>query len=176
MRLKKSWPLDEWGDPVEVDGAWLPSRFTVVMEHDDPPTTVRLRICLIDGQWHATELCFLNPDDVPLQIHRVTEDVVRRLPKLVTREVSQIETMPLDVDGRPLTAESRTDFMQAVERRQRRRLIDSDLLRSVATVYTAAPNRPAKAVEEHFVVSAATASRWVKLARERGFLKPRGES
>src|SRR4051794_4994583 len=173
MRLKKSWPLAELGKPIDIDGAWLPRRFTVVMEHDDPPTTVRLRICLIDGRFQATELSFANPEDVPLEPHRLVDDVLRRLPKLVEREVLQLETMPLELDGHPMAAENVVEFTQGVGNRQRRREIDDDHLARVAEVYNSNAKAPTKAVQDYFVVSPATASRWVKRARDHKLLRPR---
>ena len=57
----------------------------------------------------------------------------------------------------------------------RRRWITDELLAEVADVYRANPDAPTKAVREHFQISPANASRYVKQARERGLLEPRSK-
>lgn len=177
MKRKTSWPLELMSEETtEVDGAQMPNHWTVVIEHDDPPTTVRLRIGMINGRWQVTGLEFSNPDDLPLNMGRLTDEVIRQLRKIVEYEVLHLQLAPIAHNGQRMTAEDQTGFAAALARRQRRRDIDDELLMRVAEVYSGEPKTPARAVEDYFVVSPATASRWIKLARERGFLKPRGEA
>lgn len=54
---------------------------------------------------------------------------------------------------------------------RRQRSVTDDLLREVAAVYQADTiGAPTLAVEDHFETSNRTATRWVKLARQRGFI------
>lgn len=173
---RRAWAWPEVGTPVEVDGAAVPGRFTVVIKYDDDsPTTVRVRIAMVNGRFEATALSFDNPEDVPLRLDFLS-DVVSRLPRIVTSEVLAWQDVPLRLNGLGLAPTDRAEFERAVTQRQRRRFITDELLEQVAEVYTSAPTKPAQAVAEHWVTSAATASRWIKLARERGFLKPRGDA
>jgi hypothetical protein len=66
----------------------------------------------------------------------------------------------------------RSDLERVVRRSRRRNTISDDFLREVARVYRAnADSAPVDEVKETFgPVGHSTAARWVKLARDRGFL------
>ena len=71
-------------------------------------------------------------------------------------------------------SEGYREDMERIVKRSTRRRLDDDFLRDVARVYRANANlAPTAAVRETFgPIEYPTASRWVKLARERGFLPP----
>lgn len=59
---------------------------------------------------------------------------------------------------------------KAILERQNRRHIDDELLTEVADVYKNGGRRPTVSVSEHFRVSPAQASRYVRAARQAGFI------
>ncbi len=87
----------------------------------------------------------------------------------------------------PVEATSDADTLVDADRRAagrgRRRTVTADHLAEVARVYEAELGRareggqagPTAAVARHWTVARPTASRWVRLARERGFLAPYGK-
>lgn len=171
MKIKQlRHPFEDIGEDVEVDGAVLPQSFPFEIELEE--TTVRLQIGLVRGQWQCTELRFVNPTDAPLD-PAVVETVVSNLPNIVRNSVNWVEQIPWRTSsGRP-SAANHAEFKAALDHRQRRRVIDDEHLKRVAEVYESSPDKPLKAVALYFPTSEATASRWIKLARERGFLKPK---
>ena len=68
----------------------------------------------------------------------------------------------------------RADVERVVRRSRRRNTVTDDFLRDVARVYRAnADSAPVEAVRETYgPVGYSTAARYVKLARDRGFLPP----
>jgi hypothetical protein len=56
--------------------------------------------------------------------------------------------------------------------RHRRRVIDDAHLRYVAQIYKNAPKAPTEAVAEQLHTAKRNATRWVAMARERGFIPP----
>lgn len=159
---------------VEVDGAVLPRRFTAVIEDDG--MNVRIGVALIAERWEVTELAF-DSAEAPFLDQALAGSFMSNLENWKKLLVLRLQMAPMrDGSGRPVSAPDQMEFKRALDIRQRRRLIDDELLASVAEVYSSAPSKQAKAVEKHFVTSPATASRWIKLARERGFLKARGEA
>jgi len=71
----------------------------------------------------------------------------------------------------PTSPEEAGEIERDAGTRMRRRTINEELLRDVARVYRAnVDNRPREAVTETFTVAPATAARYIKLAREQGFL------
>jgi hypothetical protein len=59
---------------------------------------------------------------------------------------------------------------QSAVRLKRQRSVDEPLLRRVAQIYEAAPEKPTKAVAVELLTSHRSAARYVNLARKRGFL------
>lgn len=79
-------------------------------------------------------------------------------------------------DPRARLVEDYADHFAAWEQEGRRRMDDEGLFRQVAAVYLdaftdpAKQRAPTKAVQEHFSVSHSTATKWVRRARQMGFL------
>jgi hypothetical protein len=75
-------------------------------------------------------------------------------------------------DAQKASQEHRGDFL----RKQRRRTLDDAHIKRVAEVHRAAAEAgtgsPVRAIQQEFYVSDATAERWVREARKRGFLPP----
>ena len=70
-------------------------------------------------------------------------------------------------------ATTRTTPRGAPSALSRQRKVTDELLREVAEVYQSDTlGAPTLAVEDHFDKPNRTATRWVKLARHRGFLPP----
>ena len=127
------------------------------------------------------------------ETHEITPDVLtwcsKHLEETIERAVDalpwNLQQTALDARGRVhpqsrrlweeqgVSVADQRDWQRSVHRRQRRRWITRELLAEVTEVYQGDPRQPTKAVQEHFQVSPATASRWVKTAREEGFLAPR---
>ncbi len=108
----------------------------------------------------------------------LTGTELRRLPlrDLVNAAVGQVAVVPKEVaagtyEGSPATVDEAFEISRQADRAKRRRTMTDEHLEAVAQVYRATGgDRPRDAVMEAFQVSPAMASRYIKLARERGFL------
>ncbi len=66
--------------------------------------------------------------------------------------------------------------LSAVKASRRQRIVNDELLQEVAEVYQAdETGAPTRAVAAHFPTSHRNATRYVAMARNRGFLPPYGE-
>jgi hypothetical protein len=139
-----------------VDGVPVPSIMTATAVSEDPPLEVRLRIEPRDGRMVATSMkCSTGAGE------HLSSELLRQIPvaQIVTLGVlDAIGTLTLaGADFRAMRAAGPTD----------------DTLNTVAAVYRLAyltSGRPTAYVRESFGVSKSTASRWVQLARSKGFL------
>lgn len=156
-----------------LNDARIPSPFTARFEFPDD---------------HAAELDIAIQDGSPvcdaIRIERnpkkpsLSGNELRRMPlrDWVNFAVGHVALMPRE--GEPgvatltsATAEEVRAITRAADRAPRRRKITDDHLREVARFYrNNVDDNPRDAVMETFGVKAAMASRYIKLARERGFL------
>ena len=157
MRFSVKGRFDTNAAKVEVvDGVPIPSTMTATAVSEDPPLEVGVTIEPRDGRMVATSMkCSTGPGE------HVTSEVLRQIPvaQIVTLAVlDALGTLTLmGTDFRALRATGPTD----------------DTLKTVASVYRLAyltSARPTAYVRETFEVSKSTASRWVQLARSKGFL------
>jgi hypothetical protein len=139
---------------------------------------------------HAVELDIEIQDGTPvvnaIRIERnrkkpsLSGTELRRLPlrDWVNYAVARAAHMPREgVEGvatfAPASNEESSVIAIAADRTPRRRKITDEHLKDVARVYRAAvDDNPRDAVMDSFGVKAAMASRYIKFARERGFLGP----
>ena len=163
-------PLRRLGDVL------LPSPFTARFEFPDD---------------HAVELDVVVKDDAPvcdgIRIQRhperpsLTGGELRRLPvrDWVNFAVGHVALTRRETETEGQTAwgpaaeDESVSIARAVDKRPRRRTITDELLADVARVYRSSIDaQPREAVSDTFGVSPSMASRYIKLAREKGFLKP----
>ncbi len=154
----------------------LPSAFTARYTPDSGPA-VELAVTIEGGSPVCQEIRVLRDPGGP----SLTGTEIRRVPIVDVIEhacrqvaVRFVEQFPDGSTAWEPTFDDeparRTVARDVTTARQRRHVTD-DLLRDVARVYRAnRDSSPTASVQETFTVSRATATRWIKLARERGFL------
>jgi hypothetical protein len=159
----------------------LPSRFEVeVLPHaeDALPYALDLVVVVEDGAPRCEELRASRLEGGP----PVTAEGLRRVPVAsIVRDAAARAALRVERQrrGAKLTpiGENDEDFYRALRKtkaRGRTRLTD-DELEEVATIYRAAHARgeaPTETVREVLRTSRASASRWIREARDRGFLGP----
>ena len=175
MKFSVSWQLT--GKALKQMGeARYPTRFTARFEYPENHT-IELGLDIED----EAPVC----DVIRLQRHperpSLNGSELRRLPlrDMITFAVAQAahtrrasSSEGTSVWG-PATEHQMAAIGPDISRRARRNSVTDDLLRDVARVYQAnVEHQPREAVRETFTVSAASASRYIKLARQRGFLGP----
>lgn len=111
----------------------------------------------------------------PRAIQEIVEVDGELRARLVPLHGSAAEFRALDPDRYtkyPVMQVQPDDFARRMRTRQRRRWITSETLQEIADVYLSAkdPRRPTVAVKDHFQVSAAQASRYVRQARDAGLI------
>jgi hypothetical protein len=146
------------------------SRYAVAVNDVDCPVLVELEVSMIDGQPECVELrC------QPRAGRTVTSEMLRKVPlRRFLRESANAFSIRVAVqDGVEVVSTSGADdeplLTRAAQQRQRRQITDA-FLREVAAVHSAAETKPTVAVMRHFHAARATASRWVREARDRDFL------
>jgi hypothetical protein len=153
------------------NGVMLPEQFTArFIVRDDH--TVEMDIATEQGVPVCNSVRVLRHPNRP----SLTGHELRRFPlgDWVTFACSMVG---VGNQGSPTTSaewtseQYRADVERVVRRSRRRNTITDEFLRDVARVYKAnASSAPVEAVEEAFIVAYSTAARYVKLARDRGFL------
>jgi hypothetical protein len=151
----------------------LPPRFTARWEHPEDHT-VELDITVVNGRPSCEAVRVIRNPGKP----QLSGAELRRLPveNWVTFACAQAFVRQNE-DGSwsaPQTEEAELAGIADVERAVKRRWVNDDLLRQVAQVYEANGER-ADAVREAFNVSTSQAFRYIKTAREKGFIPQRGE-
>jgi len=157
----------------------LPAQFTATFE-DAGDHTIELEVAVqevkLDGTTQAKPVCekvtvIRNPARPPL-----TGTELRALPisKLLEFACTQVAMTPVgasawSLDG-PTSEEAAEAAYADVTRSHRRRRVTDELLGNVATVYLEGAGHGAERVAEAFHVSISQAHRYVKQAREKGFL------
>lgn len=164
-------------EELNADGGWqLPRRYGLDYEsresdprpgwsvevevRDGAPEVRRVVVsATVDGrEVRSTDLRDLHLEDL---VEDTTAQVVGRA------SIDDAGRRLVETDFRSWRQSSRA---VRLARRTRRPRITEDLLREVAAVYRAAPDRPTQAVADRFERSHSTATLYVKLARDRGFL------
>lgn len=155
-------------------GVMLPERFTARFTVADDHT-VEMDIATNDG----APVC----DAIRVQRHparpSLTGHELRRLP-LADWVAFACSMVGVGNQGEVRTTSAewqseayRADLEGVVRRSRRRNTVTDDFLRDVARVYRAnADAAPIEAIREAWPSAHSTAARWVKLARDRGFLPP----
>lgn len=177
MRFSAHWQIGG-KDPTPLEklgGALLPSPFTARFEFPDDHT-VEMDVA-IEGGAPVVQVIRIerNPSRPPLW-----GSELRRLPLKEWVAFAVGQTALTERPSKPgvaawstTTDEEAAAISDDARRRTRRRGITDELLRDVATTYRAnVDDRPRDAVAERYTVALATAARYIKLARERGFLGP----
>lgn len=173
----------------------LPGRFTAIVTPQEADLPIcHLVIAVEDGRPVCIDLGLeRRPNGPPLNggmLRRITlgdfvERAVERAgharapgPVTFNFDGEQI-LMPSEATGdghvaMPISGLTHTKLHQAAKRKPRGELTDETLQQVAETYRTALATRkaPTKAVMKRWFVSRSTASRWVKRAREAGFLGP----
>lgn len=151
----------------------LPERFTVTCDDDEFPYRVEVLVEVEDSEPVATSVTFARrPGGEPVSPARL-----RTIPlAAVVRQGVAAAAEPVLSDGTILGREGVPSEVWTWAGSRRRRVMDDDHLQAVADVYRKAnPKSRVKAVQLKLgPVSTATAHRWVKAARDRGFLDDGG--
>ncbi len=157
----------------------LPARFTATFE-DDEDHTVELEVAVkevkLDGTTQVKPVCekvtvTRNPSLAPLT---GTELRALQIAKLLEFACTQVAMTPVGASawtiGGPDSKKAAEAANADVRRSHRRRRVTDELLGNVATVYLEADEHAAERVADAFFVSPSQAHRYIKQARERGFL------
>lgn len=183
IALDVGWAEADPVDTVEVGDHLVPRVIDVVFAGADGQPRLEMRIDSSSGVPQCREL------------HLVAAEGGREVRptdlRLVTTEVWKETIVPLFMDpitqrgpGGAVTAvsyapDTNADHYKRAKaalrqaKRADRRKVTPELLRRVAEVYAQNELRPAEAVRDAFVVSGRTAYRYIRLAREQGYLTER---
>ena len=178
MKVSTTWNIGgKSGTTWERLGeAILPSPFTARFSFPDDHT-VDLEIRVQNGAPVCEEIHILrNPSRPSLDGAEIRRMPLRDwvtyavgLAAMTHRESGYQGTHKLE----PASPDETERIIGEARRRFRRNTITDDLLRDVARVYRAnQESKPRDAVADTFQVAPSTATRYLKLARERGFLRP----
>jgi hypothetical protein len=141
-----------------------------IVLHDGRPEIDEIKVSRRAGEPEITATALR---DIPLK--RIVESGVRQMELFARRmwaDTSPDSPGPVGQESHPYWA----PVTESVELRRRRTVTD-ELLREVARVYESdTTGAPTKAVSDRFPTSHRNATRYVALARERGFLPPYGEN
>jgi hypothetical protein len=164
-----TWYPEQYSTPYGSEGLYLQNEYAV--EVDDPrcPVLLEIHVEVIDGRPECVELrCRQRPGGPPVSSERLRQVALRRYLRESTRLYSDL-VLPELVQA---TGTGDELILARAEQESRRRAqpITDEHLAEVAEVYSAAGSKPTQAVLHRFHVSRPTASRWVRLARDRGFL------
>ncbi|MGH3319414.1 MAG: hypothetical protein ACRDN9_04385 [Streptosporangiaceae bacterium] len=166
------------GAPTWVGEYLIPPRFTVVYTDDGPEPGFEIDFEVRDGvpQCRAVRIaCSRDGDEIQrrhlrdLRLEDFREWAMARV-ALVVQEIHEngdtVATPPADVKGM-------RDVIHAGRgaRADARRTVTDERLHEVADIYRDNPKRPTAAVADHFGKSLRTASWYVKLTREAGYLQ-----
>lgn len=177
-------PTRSEGPAIEVDGAWIANPLCLTMRGGRDHPDLELDVRHINGRWQPTTVTitsdgYLDPGTLPVMpsmlrwvagnLDRLIHDGVIRASHRPAWTVSDAGNLA-SAGPLPRTPDAHLQHHEAHKRRQRRRYLTPDLLAEVAEVYRANPGRPTESVREHFTISKATASRWVRAARADGVL------
>jgi len=170
------------GDPASVDIAKdLSLLFGPFAQERVTGPAVRLRIVLHDGRPEVDEVAVVRrPEDPEITSTLLAEIRLAEIVNYCVERLGWLAYLPRFIHP-SATDEERSDAAQAAAGQsaiasRRRRMVTDALLRDVALIYASdATGAPTKAVSDQLFTSHRNATRWVALARKRGFLAPFGE-
>lgn len=146
------------GEPVVDDVRVVGTRWPSARPDDDAATRDRLR---------AQHRLGPTQPVTPAALRAVAAELDRGV-----RDILMLFAPEYEVDGR--TVHKRAELRavrQGVEQAQARRRMTPDLLAEVATVYRSNEDLlPRQAVAQRWGISPHTASKWIREARDRGYL------
>ncbi len=168
--------LQWWHDKAEPErfGEYvLPRRVVARFEDDALPHVVWLDLLLEAGRYRVKTLTVEAKDGT------VTSDTLRAVPvKDLVTKATLAAPHRAKVEGGKLTLGPRQSPLAVTAHqveRWRGAAPDDDTLERVALIYRlayAAHDNPTQAVVDYFERPRSTASRWIRMARERGYLRP----
>jgi hypothetical protein len=151
-----------------------------IVLHDDRPEVDEVKVTRQTGDPEISATWLRN---IPL--NEIVESGIEQISMLAfllqkNRDEDDPGPVPAEAYGdEPWVVEPPEGLAEAQESalgKRRRRTVTDELLREVARVYLSdSTGAPTKAVADHFPTSHRNATRYVALARERGFLPPYGE-
>lgn len=173
MRFSLNWKFP--GDGLQRVGEHtaLPEAFTARWEHETDHT-VEMDVKVIGGQPVCDAIRVQrNPARPPL-----SGAELRRLP-VANWLAFACQQAALRAPGGgllvPITTEAEAaEAADEIGRRLKRRRVTDELLREVASVYNSSDDAP-EAVKDTFYVSLSQAFRYIKKAREAGFITEKGD-
>lgn len=165
--------------PYGSEGLYLMTRYAVEVDDPESPVISEVHVEVIDGKPECIELrCWPRPGGAPVSSEALRSVPLRRYLRQSTTLYSERVEFHGEVELHSATGTGDEPLLiRAAKQRPRQEMTD-EFLREVAAVYSEAESKPTAAVMARFPSSRATASRWVALARERGFLSklpPKGE-
>lgn len=168
------------GKGAKGEALHVPQRFSASFDFDSIPYVVKMEIAVQGGIGRCRSLT-CEPKKRRDAASEITSEELRRIPVArLLRWGLWLAALEQDPDLRG--SENVTDLASSIESAlvegRSYFSMNDDHLRVVAEIYraaaTATPDAmspaPVKALAEHFEISRSTATRWVRLARERGFL------
>ena len=184
------------GQPILqlADGVCFPERTDLVAVPPDRRVVIRLCLEVEDGRPACTSLAFerATPMDAAkgatitaklvrsVDVRGLIESAISWQAEQATRLVATLASafgeQGFTVDERGhlsfWTPEHAQQARAGALALRRQRSINDELLREVARVYLAADSAPTEAVADELGTSKRNATRWVAMARQRGFLPP----
>lgn len=188
-RLGKRWVNRHDHDPylapdtrtVLVEGHAIPRHFTGGYQMDDG-TSVEITVRMAGGvpiveRFEVIGRVVREGPTGSRMFAGVTPDQIRAAASELKHELGRVlaEWVPVVLLDDGNAGQSRDTQLQGNIRREidsklARRKITPDLLRDVADTYRNAPSIPRQAVIDRFNVPESTANRWIRAARDQGFL------
>jgi hypothetical protein len=157
--------------PYGSEGLYLLTRYAVEVDDPDSPVISEVHVEVIDGKPECVELrCRPRPGGVPVSSEALRSVPLRRYLRESTRLYSERVEFHGDVEFHSSTGSGDELLLIRAAKQQPRHEMTDEFLGEVAAVYSESETKPTAAVVARFHVSRPTASRWVALARERGFL------
>lgn len=185
---------------ASVGGVAVPRRFTAQFPLDRAQLNVRVTVRIAAGAAHVEQIEIAGQPKRPSQqvpgesdndfarrqlserqmtgpTEPVTPNALRELAKCLDIEVQKAVLMwaplhELDDSGRTfLDKRELRKMRRSLDENGARRKMTPDHLRQVAAVYRANPALPRRAVKDHFNTTPSNASKWIRAARDAGYLK-----
>ncbi len=159
--------------PYGSEGLYLLPRYGVAVDDPLNPYLIEIEVQVVDGQPRCEELrCRQRPDGPPVSSENLRK--VRLGGYLRLSAVAMSFHAVLDENGDVLFAQATgtgdEELLARAAVRRPRVTVTEDLLRRVAQIHRDGGPKGTLAVQRHYSVSRATAARWVRAARERGFI------
>ncbi len=143
-------------------------------ELEDQGLSVRLHGEVIDGVPECTELTIRRADGQPLAAKNLRSlPLSKWLRHAVATQSFHRSTPGSPIYGLESSDEQRREVLEKLPSGRIR--VNDVLLRRVADIYERAESAPTKAVQDEFLVSRSQASRYVRAARDKGFLALPGQ-